>query len=703
MGKSITLHNRTCVSEALETQVPGVVFTKPSGDPCPLKKHRFSEDPKPNLFDALSEELLFLILDHLDSNDLDKKSFSLVCRSFYAAESRHRRTLRPLRLDLMPAVLSRYLSISHLDLSYCPRVSDGVLAWIATAVGPSLLSIDLSRSRSFSHFGLGSLAAGCMSLVEINLSNTNDLSDASAAAIGRARNLEKLWLANCKLLTDMGIGCIAVGCRKLKLLSLKFCLGLTDLGIGLVAVKCREIRNLDLSHTTVTNKCLPAIIQLPYLEKLSLVNCHYLDKEGLVTLKLGSKSLEVLDINCPYVSDDALSSIVKGAVNLRQLILAHCAPVTYCLANSLHRLAKLETIKLECCQMTTPGLLALGNSCNSLKELSLIKCSGVTDEGLSFVVSKNKGLTKLDITCCRTITDISIASITSSCTSLMSLRMESCILVSKHAFRMIGEHCPLLEELDLTDNHLDNQGLKSISNCRKLLILKIGLCMNVNDEGIIQIGRGCPMLQELDLYRSSGLTDTGVIAIGQGCPLLQAINLAYCTEITDNALRSLSKCPKLNTLELRGCFRVSNYGLVAIALGCKEIVKLDIKKCYDITDVGMVPLAHLCSRLRQINLSYSSVSDIGFLALASISCLRSMTILHVSGLTPNGLATALLTFGGSKKVKLNFSFKSLLSQKLITHLEERGCIFQWMDRAFKAEVDDNEVWKQRSQDLVTVV
>lgn len=90
------------------------------------------------------------------------------------------------------------------------------------------------------------------------------------------------------------------------------------------------------------------------------------------------------------------------------------------------------------------------------------------------------------------------------------------------------------------------------------------------------------------------------MAISQGCPLLQMINLSYCTEITDNALKSLSKCSNLNTLELRGCSQVSNYGLVSIALGCKEIVKLDIKKCYDITDVGVVPLAHLCGRLRQV-------------------------------------------------------------------------------------------------------
>ena len=76
--------------------------------------------------------------------------------------------------------------------------------------------------------------------------------DAAAAAVARARNLEKLWMARCKLVTDMGIGCIAVGCRKLRLICLKWCVGVGDLGVELVAIKCKELRSLDLSYLPVS-------------------------------------------------------------------------------------------------------------------------------------------------------------------------------------------------------------------------------------------------------------------------------------------------------------------------------------------------------------------------------------------------------------------------------------------------------------------
>uniref|UniRef100_A0A6V7QRP7 F-box/LRR-repeat protein 15-like leucin rich repeat domain-containing protein n=1 Tax=Ananas comosus var. bracteatus TaxID=296719 RepID=A0A6V7QRP7_ANACO len=685
----------------IQTLTLDLFSNNPSPTPCPgsrsKKRPPSAEETSP--FECLSEEILFLILDRLDESSLDKKAFSLVSRSFHAAESRHRRVLRPRRSNLLPSALSRYPSVSHLDLSLCPRVGDAALSAIAGALRSSLRSIDLSRSRLFSQIGLESLAVTCAGLVEIDLSNGTDLSDAAAAAIAKARNLERLWLARCKIMTDMGLGCIAVGCPKLRLLCLKWCLGVTDLGVGLVAVKCKKLRSLDLSYTMITKKCLPAVMQLPCLEDLALAGCLGINDQALLSLKQGCMSLGVLDVsNCQHVTHLGLSSILSRAPGLCQLNLVYFCPFTQSLASSLQKLSKLQSIRLDGCPVTSAGLKAIANSCTSLKELSLSKCSGVTDEGLSSVVVKHKTLMKLDITCCRNITDVSVANITSSCSALTSLRMESCGLVSNEAFRLIGQHCQLLEELDLTDNDVDDEGLKAISRCCKLSSLKIGICLNISDEGLVHVGKSCPELQELDLYRSFGVTDKGVSAIASGCCNLQIINLAYCTEITDESLISLSTCYKLNTLEIRGCSRVTSTGLSAIALGCRQITELDLKKCYDVNDAGMLPLAHYSSA--SINLSYCSVTDLGLLVLASTSCLQSITILHLTGVTANGLVAALLSCGSLTKVKLHSSFKSLVSQPLLEHIEARGCLLQWVDKPFQIEMEPNEVWKQQSQDVL---
>ena len=73
----------------------------------------------------------------------------------------------------------------------------------------------------------------------------------AAAAIAEAKNLERLSLLRCKMITDMGIGCVAVGCKKLRFINLKWCLRVSDLGVGLIAMKCKQIRAMDLSYVPV--------------------------------------------------------------------------------------------------------------------------------------------------------------------------------------------------------------------------------------------------------------------------------------------------------------------------------------------------------------------------------------------------------------------------------------------------------------------
>ncbi|KAG2614519.1 F-box/LRR-repeat protein 3-like isoform X1 [Panicum virgatum] len=652
--------------------------------------------------DSLADELLFLVLDRVAAADPRAlKSFALASRACHAAESRHRRLLRPLRADLLPAALARYPSASRLDLSLCARVPDAALA--AVPSGSSLRALDLSLSGGFGAAGLAALAGACPDLADLDLSNGVHLGDAAAAEVARMRALQRLSLSRCKALTDMGLGCVAVGCPDLRELSLKWCLGLTDLGLHLLALKCKKLTSLDLSYTMITKQSFLAIMKLPNLQVLTLVGCIGIDDDALGSLdKECSKSLQVLDMShCQNVTDVGVSSMVKSIPNLLELDLSYCChQVTPSMGRSLQKITKLRMLKLEGCKFMADGLKAIGSSCVSIRELSLSKCSGVTDTELSFAVSKLKNLLKLDITCCRNITDVSVAAITSSCTSLISLRMESCSHVSSGALQLIGKNCSHLEELDLTDSDLDDEGLKALAGCSNLSSLKIGICLRISDEGLTYIGKSCPKLRDIDLYRCGGISDDGVIQIAQGSPMLASINLSYCIEITDRSLMSLSKCTKLNTLEIRGCPKVSSAGLSEIAMGCRLLSKLDIKKCFQINDVGMLYLSQFSHCLRQINLSYCSVTDIGLLSLSSICGLQNMTIVHLAGITPNGLTAALMVCGGLTKVKLHEAFKSMMPAHMLKSVEARGCIFQWINKPFKVEVEPCDVWKQQSQDVL---
>nr|GMD64328.1 F-box/LRR-repeat protein 3-like isoform X2 [Ipomoea batatas] len=641
------------------------------------------DNPKSSTqFESLTEEIIFSILDCLDTDPESKKSFSQACRSFFAIESRHRRVLRPLNTNLIAKSLQRYPFVSHLDFTLCPRVDDEVLVSISNSCKAAIIrSVDLSRSRFFSNVGLSSLVLRCPGLVEINLCNATELTDSAAAAIAEAKNLEKLWLGRCKLISDIGIGCIAVGCKKLRLLSLKWCVRVGDLGVGLIAIKCKEIRSLDLSYLPITEMCLLPILQLQHLKELILVGCPGLDDDGLASLKQGSNSLEILNVSCcQNISHVGLSSLSNSISSLRQLNLSYGSYVTADLAKSLQHFSQLQSIRLDGCTVTCSGMESIADWVPSLRDLSLCKCTGVTDKNLSCIIQKHGQLQKLDITCCRKITCASIESITESCTSLVSLRMESCSLVSKEAFVLIGQRCRSLEDLDITDNDISDEGLISVSGCCNLSSLKLGLCMNITDYGLSQIGK-CSKLKELDLYRCVGITDEGIAAIAEGCQALEMINMAYCEKVTDNSLISLSRCTRLRTLEIRGCPRVSSVGLSSVAAGCKKLEKLDIKKCHNIDNTGMVSLVQCLHSIKQINLSYCSVTDIGLVALASMKRVQEITILHVNGISREGLAASLMAFRGVTKVKLNSFFRPLLPEA-ISHVEAQGCIFHWRNKPF---------------------
>ncbi|EXB78511.1 hypothetical protein L484_011134 [Morus notabilis] len=510
----------------------------------------------------------------------------------------------------------------------------------------------------------------------------------AAKAIAEAKNLERLRLGRCRSVTDIGIGCVAVGCRKLKYVCLRWCLRITDLGVGLIAMKCKEIRSLDLSYVPITEKCLPPILQLQHLEDLVLEGCHGIDDDGLATLTHTCKSIKMIDVsNCQNLSHVGLSSLTNGAESLEQLVLANGPAVTTDLAKCLNQFSGLRSIRLDGCLVTCSGINAIGNWNASLVELSFSKCSGLTDECLIFLAQRHKELKKLNITCCRKIACASIDGMTNSCTSLTSLKMESCSLIPKNAFVLIGQRCRLLEELDVTDNEIDNEGLKAISRCSKLRSLKLGICLNITDDGLVHVGNGCSKLKELDLYRCSGVSDMGIGAIARGCTALEMINIAYNSKITDLSLTSLSKCSSLKVLEIRGCPCISSEGLSAIAIGCRQLTVLDIKKCFNINDSAMHPLAQFSQNLKQINLSYCSVTDVGLLSVTRINRLQNMTILHLAGLTPNGLAAALLTCGGLTKVKLHTSFRPLLPKHIFKYMEARGCVFHWREKAFEVEID----------------
>ena len=81
-----------------------------------------------------------------------------------------------------------------------------------------------------------------------------------------------------------------------------------------------------------------------------------------------------------------------------------------------------------------------------------------------------------------------------------------------------------------------------------------------------------------------------------------------------------------------------------------------------------------------MNLSYTGVTDLGMMAIASMPCIQDMKLVHMKKVTVDSYAKTLLACGSLKKVKLLTGLRMTLPPEVIRQLENRGTRLRWMDK-----------------------
>ncbi|KAJ3681366.1 hypothetical protein LUZ60_015855 [Juncus effusus] len=633
---------------------------------------------------VLSVDLIAQVLDRVhDARDI--KSCRLISKAFLHAEYVHRRAIRPLRLGPLPLLLRRYSSLQSLDLSSCPSLDDTALS-LSIPNPNNLRSVSLSRASGITWRGLEALVSACVKIEAIDLSHCTGFGDREAAAVARAAGLKELRIEKCLKVTDMGLAKVAVACTGLERLGIKWCPEISDIGIDLLVKKCQDLRELDISYLKVGNESLRSIACLSKLEDLAMVGCSDVDDEGLLFLSFGNSSLQSIDVSrCENVTSHGLAALLEGQKCLKKINSGDCNPelLTSTFLSKLSALqSMLNILKLDGLQLTDSSLSTIGQNCKNLHEIGLSKCKGASDEGISRLVTGCINLTTIDLTCCRSVSDRVLFYIGSNCKRLECLRLESCGLVSEKGLDWIASGCTDLKEIDLTDCNVTDTALKYLSKCSELRVLKLGLCPGVSDCGLAFIANNCAKLLELDLYRCTAVTDEGLASISAGCLKIRKLNLCYCNQISDTGLNSLGSLEDLSDLELRGLVRITSSGITSMAVGCRRLTHLDLKRCYSVDDAGMWALARYTENLRQLTISYCTVTGLGLChLLGSLRCLQDVKMVHLSWVSIEGFELALrASCGKLKKVKLLGGLQDVLSPELLQTLQARGCRIRWVNK-----------------------
>ena len=122
---------------------------------------------------------------------------------------------------------------------------------------------------------------------------------------------------------------------------------------------------------------------------------------------------------------------------------------------------------------------------------------------------------------------------------------------------------------------------------RKIDLSAIGTKKYVNDECVKEIANHFPNLTSLNLFGCWMITDASLLELGKNCTKLKKLNIGSCYKITDNGIFSISCCKYLEKLNLWRCKQLTDKCLEKLGNECKRIKILTISDCEYLTNNGI--------------------------------------------------------------------------------------------------------------------
>lgn len=574
----------------------------------------------------LPDDLLFEIINRIDSSKRDSDSISLVCRKWMRIERSCRRSMKINASCASDALLANIvtkftgvrclflderLPLSHLDssvprLGSTPRRKRGQSSSRHNRITENSESESEADHAPLTDTGLSSLAMAYNTLEKLSLIWCSDLTHAGLTTIAKnCRFLKSLDLQG-SYIGNQGIIAIGQCCKQLEHLNLRFCEGLNDLGMVDFAQLCgKSLKSLGMAACQwITDRTLNAVAShCPSLESLSL-DSELFKNEGIICVTKSCSLLKILRLQCINVTDEALLSVGYFCASLELLALY-----------SFQR-------------FTDRSFLAIGKGCKKLQQLTLSDCYFLSDRSLEAIASGCKNLTHLEVNGCHNMGTRGLESIGKSCSALLELSLLYCQRVGNSALSEVGKNCSLLQALNLVD------------------------CSNINDEAICSIAQGCLNLKKLHIRRCYEVGDIGLIKIGENCKSLMDLSLRFVDRVGDKALIAIGQGCSLTHLNVSGCNLVSDTGITAIARGCPELIHLDISVLQGIGNDSLAEIGKGCPQLKEVVLSHCrQITDVGLSHLANgCTLLETCHMVYCPSITSSGVATIVSSCTNIKKV-----------------------------------------------------
>ena len=368
----------------------------------------------------------------------------------------------------------------------------------------------------------------------------------------------------------------------LKKLNLEGCRSVTDVR---PLSKLTSLRELDLRHTQIDNLSLLEISgSLTGLSRLNLWGCLSITAEGFTCLSM-MVSLEVLQLTGTDVDDRGLRGISSSLTLLTKLELWGCGLVTAEGFACLSSMTSLVELNLTYTKINNNGALAVSTALTRLRMLSLGGCRSINAAGFP-CISTMSSLKDLDLED-TDIDDEGLRAICSSLTQLTRLNLRRCGISAQ------GFTCLLsmtsLEDLNVQATDIDNEGLRAIaSSLTRLAKLDLGSCREgITAEGFASLS-SLPSLEDLDVG-DTDLDDEGLGALTRSLMSLTRLVLDSCDWITAERFSALSSLTHLQELDL-SLTSIDDDGLRVVD-SLPQMRILSVSHCDNVSDEAVAALS----------------------------------------------------------------------------------------------------------------
>ncbi|KAJ8602499.1 hypothetical protein CTAYLR_001251 [Chrysophaeum taylorii] len=394
--------------------------------------------------------------------------------------------------------------------------------------------------------------------------------------------------------SDVGLGHVFAGIRKLASLLLRGCPAVSDKGLLELSdyMKLRKtLRTLDLRESTgFSNDSLLALMADGggQLHELLLAGCSQVDLLGLLGLRRdvgtleGTTLLGIISASCRHLVDLRLAGLGAAVDD------AALQAFTSAIEGSQYGAPPLEIVTLS-----GRGRDLDRSRCvlNNLRRMRMVDTPLFSDEGFANLVAaahqrqhqrqrkptkqqdRPFGLIEFDAAAALTgMVDNStrcrvprygsagiLAYVQAFGEQLMRLDLDGAPRIDDTAVLNVGRCCPLLRYVGLEKcAHVTTASVVPLSTqCCHLERLRVGGCGGyqspLTDAVAFAIAAHCPEMRVLDLSRSR-ISGKGCRKIASGCPKLETLKLNDCDQVDDSDVCAiLGGCPKLRVLNLAGC------------------------------------------------------------------------------------------------------------------------------------------------------